>query len=191
MYFPRPFIFHLPFWILSIFLGYVVLSLIQWMELNGFYLFWASSLSSQQCLPLFCGINMCCMKYTFPKVILSVICGYLILSVPVRIIIPELQSVCCFKQTHLICCSPVVIFSSAYLEIFALHWVAIWILPHYFGSCILQANSIFLFFVYFPAYMSLLQEFLVTPLFILDTEKSYVAGGTQNFDFVLAGEPLL
>lgn len=39
--------------------------------------------------------------------------------------------------------------------------------------------------------MSLLQEFLVTPLFILDTEKSYVAGGTQNFDFVLAGEPLL
>lgn len=84
-----------------------------------------------------------------------------------------------------------VIFSSAFLEIFALHWIGSWILPHDFGSCIFQANSIFLFFVYFPAYMSLLQEFLVTPLFILDTEKSSIAGGTQNFDFVFAGEPVL
>lgn len=71
--------------------------------------------------------------------------GYIMLSAPVSMYYPRtlLSLLPYFMETHLICFSPVVIFSSAYFQIFSLHWIAIWILSHDFESCILQANSVF------------------------------------------------
>lgn len=156
----------------------------QWMELDPLYLLWAASLSSQQYLPLFYGIYMCSMKYTVHEVILPVICGYL-------------SCFCSCKNVlyHNFAWSVALLWGNSSNLLFSSGHFQLSLFQNICLALSICLNSFLWFWILHFSRLIIgvcryhLWVFLVTPLFILDTEKSSTGGDTQNF--VSAGKSLL
>lgn len=152
-------------WVLSILLGYVLCCPVtDAMDGAKWFIFIMSSFLKFTVVPLFCGIYMCSMKYTVPEVIMPVICSYLILSVPVWIYYTRtsLNLLVYFRETHLICCSPVAI--SKYLKYCAEQLFEFFPIILDPAFCKLILGDFFV--VWFFLFMCPFWVFLVTPIFL-------------------------